>query len=140
MGPGPWRRRGATASTRGLRIVGARDRRRWNTANRQALSELIRDIALTVGGSRSTNAIAPEETLAAIAGAHALIDASVDDDLRQASLEAVSPPDVPVLTSKPSGCCGCSRRSELSPRLRAGRPPRSLRSESATSPSSGRRA
>ena len=64
---------------------------------RRALGELIRDIALT-SVVTIHDAIPPAEVPAAIAGAHALIDASVDDDLRHASLEAFAA-GRPVLTS-----------------------------------------
>ena len=64
---------------------------------RHALGELIRDIALT-SVVTIHDAIPPAEVPAAIAGAHALIDASVDGDLRHASLEAFAA-GRPVLTS-----------------------------------------
>jgi glycosyltransferase involved in cell wall biosynthesis/limonene-1,2-epoxide hydrolase len=64
---------------------------------RLALSELIRDIALT-SVVTIHDAIPPTEVPAAIADAHALIDASVDGDLRHASLEAFAA-GRPVFTS-----------------------------------------
>ncbi len=64
---------------------------------RLALGELIRDIALT-SVVTIHDAIPPAEVPAAIADAHALIDASVDGDLRHASLEAFAA-GRPVFTS-----------------------------------------
>jgi glycosyltransferase involved in cell wall biosynthesis len=64
---------------------------------RHALDTLVRDVALS-SVVTIEEPIPPSEVGAAIAAAHALIDASVDDDLRRAPLEALASRR-PVLTS-----------------------------------------